>query len=59
MKEIMQVYIFGACFSSCYCIFKKSFLLIMTKDLQNLNIKGNNLVFKEFIRHIQLHPLKL
>lgn len=23
MKEIMQVYIFGACFSSCYCIYKK------------------------------------
>lgn len=20
----MQVYIFGACFSSCYCIFKKN-----------------------------------
>lgn len=60
MKEIMQVYIFGACFSSCYCIYKKkSFLLIMTKDFQNLNIKRNNLVFKEFIRHIQLHPLKL
>lgn len=56
----MQVYIFGACFSSCYCIYKKkSFLLIMTKDFQNLNIKRNNLVFKEFIRHIQLHPLKL
>lgn len=54
----MQVYIFSACFSSCYCIFKKS-LLIMTKDFQNLNIKRNNLVFKEFIRHIQLHPLKL
>lgn len=26
MKEIMQVYIFGACFSSCYCIYKKKII---------------------------------